>query len=272
MIRTLAIIAAAAMALSLMCLAGAGALGWRPEESWWRHFQHWDGFDPDWDDDDFSGVEVTRDLSWEGGDSLTFMAPGRITYTQAPEVSVRVTGPQSTVDRLEMKDGVLAGQRRRFRNTRIKVEVTAPAVTRFRINGSGDLAIKDFSQEELSVEINGSGDVTANGVARHTDVEIHGSGNADVSGIDGEEARVEIMGSGDVRIAPSNLAQVTIMGAGDVDLVSDTARVESTIMGSGRINRVSPSSAPTPVAPSQSASPRKTPAAKTEKAPESVAP
>jgi hypothetical protein len=273
MIRTLAIIAASGMVLSLMCFAGAGALGWRPEESWFRHFAHWDGFDSDRDDDDgFGGPQITREIPWSGGDRLTFTLPGRVHFTQGPEISVKVTGPQRKVEAMKIDDdGELKARHRRWSGDQFEIEITAPAVRRFKINGSADLEIENFAQDKLDVEVNGSGDVIARGAARRAEITINGSGNADLSGVTGEEARVEIMGSGEAKIAPSALAEVRIMGSGDVDLVSDTARVESKIYGSGRVNRVDPIDAP-PSETVQSTTPRKTPARKAEEAAPSVAP
>jgi Putative auto-transporter adhesin, head GIN domain len=269
MIRTLLVTAAGALALSVACFAGAAALGW-PAGFSVEDIRDLVDRGGDWEEPVDDGSRVTRDIPWEGGDSLTFNASGNVRYTQGPTARMTVTGPNALVDRLVMDGDELRVPGRRMRGARLDIVVTAPAVNSFTINGSGTLDIEGFEQDELEIDVNGSGKITAQGAARRIDVAIRGSGDVDVSRVAGAEVELQVMGSGDARIAPTELADIKIMGAGDVDLVSDTARVDSNIMGAGRVNRIT---APPPAlaAPPGEAA-RKAPAARPAEAPPSVAP
>ncbi|MEI9902925.1 MAG: hypothetical protein WDN06_02290 [Asticcacaulis sp.] len=50
---------------------------------------------------------VSRDLTWDGGDTLVLDVPADVTFTQGKTASVTVTGPSSLVDRVRLSDGRL---------------------------------------------------------------------------------------------------------------------------------------------------------------------
>ena len=107
MIRTLLIIAGAALVLAIASLSGAAGLVARDLDrnggSWVFH-----------DGDDViriesvageRGPDVSRTLAWTGGDRLSVNLPADVTFVQGPESGVVITGPQAIVDRVQIKDG-----------------------------------------------------------------------------------------------------------------------------------------------------------------------
>jgi hypothetical protein len=239
MIRTLLIVAAAGAVWAAVCFGGAAAVGWRPDLSGWN-------FDGGWDGDHDSrngGAQTTRDIPWQGGERLTFNFPGTVHYTQGPETKVTVTGPERAIEAIGINGGVFTLPHHRWAIEKFDIEVTAPGVARFNVNGPADLTIDNYAQDELRIEVNGPGNIIARGAARRVEATLRGPGEADLSAVAGDEARVEIMGPGDARIAPKKFADVTIMGPGIVYLENDTAQVRSRIMGPGEVRR-SPAPAP----------------------------
>ena len=110
MIRNFLIIAVAALVLSVVCLAGAFALGGRElAANGWT----WTIVDDDGDRVRFErvsgadapdpGPEVTRTLSWDGGDALTVAFSGNVRYVQGVKAVVTLTGPQCVCDALATK-------------------------------------------------------------------------------------------------------------------------------------------------------------------------
>lgn len=259
MIRTLLIVAGASLVLCVAAFAGAGALGGSDlrEHGWTWTFK----------DNDHGGSvrmergdqadqpEVTRDIAWTGGDSLEVDMPGQVVFTQGPDVKMTVTGPKPLVDALRLVGNRLTlteeGDRTervhvRWRRNgidgwsdtdRLRVTITAPNVTRFALNGSGDLDIRDYDQTAIDVAVNGSGEITARGRAQTAQVSISGSGDADLSDVQLRDATVTINGSGSVRAGPTGKADVTISGSGDLDLTRRPATLTQSVNGSGDVNQ-----------------------------------
>lgn len=253
MIRTLLIISGAALVLAIASLSGAAGLVARDLDRNGGSWVFQDG-------DDLIRIEtvtgerspaVTRTLAWTGGDRLSVNLPADVTYVQGPEAGVVITGSQTIVDRVQIKDGRLTADGPdeitvRWRaggfsawNDRdnLKIVVTAPAVTRFNLAGSQPLTIRDYDQPTLSIDISGSGDVTATGKTTTLDLDIAGSGEADLADLATTDATVGISGSGEARVAPTGTARLSIAGSGDITLTTRPAKLESNVSGSGDIHQ-----------------------------------
>ena len=257
MIRTLFIIAGAALVLALACLGGAAALGSRDlaANDWtWVISDDGDG------DDDFRmergrvGPEITRTLAWTGGEQLTIDLPVDVTYVQGDEAGVVVRGPKAAAERVRLVDGRLTmsssdeeergyirwgrgGIRVWSETERVRITVTAPSVSSFRIAGSGDLTIERYDRPSLALLVDGSGDVEApTGRTDKVDLRINGSGDVDLAGLAVRDATVDVAGSGEVRVGPTGAVDIDITGSGDVDLTRRPASVQQDISGSGDVS------------------------------------
>lgn len=273
MIRVLVLIAVAGFFVALLSLAGAAGLGgadiakngWRVPAFW--NSDNWNSSDDNssvnWD-----GPTATRDLTWDGDEEFEVSVPADITYTQGPVAKLTVEGPKEAVDRVIIDGGHLRFDTHRgYRNShgnRFKVTLTAPTVTRFKLEGSEHLTIADYKQDELEVRIAGSGNVTAKGEARRVELHVAGSGDADLGGVKADEVTVSIAGSGNATVAPKNSVEIHVAGAGDITLLTRPPNVEQHIAGSGHIIYRDPTpeetaaqqgTAPTPAAPATPASP-----------------
>lgn len=257
MIRTLFIIAGSAFLLCIVSFAGAAALGGRDffdeHGSTWIIEDREDGTSirRRAESDDPAEMETTRTVPWSGGETLTVELAADVTYVQGPAATVVITGPESAVARVRIDGGRLSladgperatvrvggGGIRGWSDTdRLQITVTAPSVTRFDLQGSSDVTLRDYDQDTLAVALAGSGDVTATGRTRALDLDITGSGDVDLSDLATTDATVDVSGSGQARIAPTGEADVSIGGSGDVDLTTRPARLIQDISGSGDVD------------------------------------
>lgn len=246
MIKSLFIIAGASFVLAAGCFAGAAAVGGGP---WWDHWGPWphgvwnihvrdDGKDEWVADHNFTadGAQTTREIAWNGGDRLDLDIGANVTFTQAPgPAKLTISGPSEAVQAVE-----LSGSHLQFKDDvddlgPLTVTLTAPNVHAFAINGSGDLAINGYDQDELDVDVTGSGNVTAKGKARALKLDISGSGDVDAGGLAADTADADISGSGKASIAPASAADLHISGDGEIDLMSHPAKLTSDVSGSGHI-------------------------------------
>lgn len=259
MTRTLLLIAGASFVLCVACLAGATALGWNELHGHhWRHGwnMHFGPRHMVWTDDEGGnatgvapGASGTRQIAWTGGDTLDIDVPGQVDYTQGPGPgSITVTGPADMVSHV-----VLSGSHLRLDDDaddwgEVHVTMTAPAVRRFDISGSDTLNIANFDQDQLIVDVSGSGDVTAKGRAREARIDISGDSRVDFGGLALDSVTASISGSGRASIAPKSLADLHISGSGEIVLLTHPAQLSSDVSGSGRIVEGQPQPATPPKA------------------------
>ena len=259
MIRNLTIVAVASFVLAVGCFAGAAALG-GPEL-----LKHGWNFPADWnidisddhdhvsvgrgsDNGDEGGDATSRDLVWSGGDALQIDVPAEVTFTQAAAGaggSVKVIGPKDLVDRVTLENGRLGLRdgdgdivfHARRDSDQLSIEVIAPGVRSFTVNGSGDLHLKAYDQPDLALEINGSGNVEAEGKAKKIDLRVSGSGEADLRSLDTGDAKIALAGSGEAHVAPHGATEVDVAGSGDVYLTSKPTVLSSNVAGSGEVHQ-----------------------------------
>jgi hypothetical protein len=259
MIRTSLIIAAAGLVLTLVCLGGAFALGGRDLAA---HGWSWTVFDREGHPIRFervrnaeahnAGPEVTRTLAWDGTDSLVVDFGGDVEYVQGSPAGVTVTGPETLVERIEITQGRIrlkdgeeqvylswddGGLRGWSPRDDLRIVVTAPDVTRFRLNGSGHIDIRAYDQDQMDLGISGSGEIEAEGRTRALTLDISGSGEVDLEALELADADVTVSGSGEARLGPTGRAAVAISGSGDVTLTRRPESLDSRVSGSGDIRQ-----------------------------------
>jgi hypothetical protein len=249
MIRTLAIIAVAGFLVSVVTISVAvgitgpqaiangawswGPFGWNDDHHHGSRFEittsHTSGDD---------GPQTTKDLPWTGGDSLDVDIPADVQYTQASgPAKVTVTGSQEAVADVKVENGRIRYSDDNDHDEHLTIAITAPSVSHFRMQSSGELAISGYKQDALDLNLEGDANVRASGEAKTTRLTISGSADADLGGIKTQAATVDIEGSGDATLAPTDAADVTLEGSGDVTLLTHPARLQSHISGSGRVHQ-----------------------------------
>jgi hypothetical protein len=260
MIRTLITIAFASFILAVACLAGAAALGGRDiAENGWTIPSQWQYRITE--RQGRNRVErvrpsetITRELTWNGGESLVLDLPVDVTYVQGAEARVVIEGPKDYAERITLEGGRfglagdvqidssdvtidLNGVRVLDASDRIRITVTAPKVSTFTVNGAGDLDIRNYDQPRLTVQVQGSGDVTGAGRSDALKLGIVGSGSIDLADIDARDAEVSTSGSGDTTVSARGVVKVAVAGSGDVSLRAKPASLTSEISGSGNVDQ-----------------------------------
>jgi hypothetical protein len=257
MIRVLVIIAVAGFLLSVVCIGGAVGLAGQAiaqgkVDPKWTNGQGWfpdsDGAGPVVELNG-SGVQGTRQVAWNGDDSLTINVPSEVTYTEGSNAGVTLTGPSNLIERIEVDDGRISLRGVRSRNYRgngnIKIAVVAPHVSRFEFNGAQKVQIRDYSQDDMRIQVNGASEVKGYGHAKSLDVELNGASKVDMEGLKLENAKVQMNGASDVTAGPTESADVEINGVGQATLLGQPKSLNREIHGLGSVTvRDSPTPAP----------------------------
>lgn len=99
------------------------------------------------------------------------------------------------------------------------INVNMPNIEAMRINGSGDAYIIGVDNDELDLNINGSGDMVVSGETKALDISINGSGDINMDQVMGEAVEISINGSGDVEFIGGSCTtlEIDIHGSGDVE-------------------------------------------------------
>lgn len=245
MIRSLVIVFVAALVTSVVCLAGAVALGGPVL----MHKGPW-SWNFDWDGDrrhvwrsGHGGAEVQRDFAW-AGTTLEVNAPAEIDYVQAAgPAKLTIRGPAGELDRVRVENGRISVADGGFRDwDELRITLSAPDVHAFDLNGANKLRITGYDQPELSVTVSGQADVSAAGKTRTVNVRVSGAGETDLADLKTAGASIEISGAGQATVAPTDWAKVEISGMGDVNLLTKPARLETHVSGAGRIRQPGQSS------------------------------
>ena len=105
------------------------------------------------------------------------------------------------------------------------------------VSGSVNVEIAELMASSAEVEVNGSGNITYNGmkISKKLDAAINGSGNIAING-KVDVVNIEIRGSGNLtgKVDCDNVT-ATIKGSGDVKLSGDIKAHYTTVTGSGRV-------------------------------------
>ena len=253
MARSLAVVAAAGIGASVICLSLASVFSpyrelsfpyfsSRPpnESGWWRS-RPWDGRMPFAE----SGEIVTREFSWNGGDHAEIWIPAAVYYQPGPAWRVTAKGPESSVEHLRIEAGQIFfdGSLTYPHRSSLEVRITGPALASIGLKGGGNLILENIAQVALELNLMGNGSVSGQGTVEKLELQIFGSGNADLAKLATEDIEANIFGSGNADVAPTGDVEVSIFGSGDVRLHTHPRNVSTKTFGSGRTIQLDPDKA-----------------------------
>ncbi|AYG59843.1 GIN domain-containing protein [Rhizobium jaguaris] len=178
-------------------------------------------------------------LPFAAGDSLAIDLPASVHYQPGDKAETIVSGDPALLDHVRMDGGKLSldcdpG----WLESRLDVSLSGPAITEWKLLGSGDLTLSEINQPRLRLSIRGSGSVAATGATETVGLNISGSGAARLKNLTAKSAQIEVRGSGDVQLTAQSDADVSISGSGNVELFGRPILRRSEIKGSGHIEQV----------------------------------
>lgn len=169
-------------------------------------------------------------------------AAATITYGTTQKVSVTGYGNLVPVYETKLIAGVLHlrfKEGHRIRNSNIRVAIEIPTLSYLRVNGSGNMTARNFSQGDmLEAYVNGSGDLLVEQSQFNKAVyQVNGSGILHANTTEAINVNAEIHGSGKIDLRVSGELDASISGSGVIDYWGNPAAVNTQVSGSGRINK-----------------------------------
>ncbi|MDN0083484.1 DUF2807 domain-containing protein [Crenobacter sp. SG2305] len=188
-----------------------------------------------------SGPARSEERKMPAYSGITIEAPVRMSYTVGERSTLKVTAPS---DVLPLLSTTLEGGRLVVKlngsvvmNQPILIEATGSSgLESVNLVGAGDFNASGLAGRTLSIEVSGSGNVTASGRSGRVEARISGSGEVDVSALQANAVSVEVSGSGNVKAYASQAAQVALLGSGDVRVYGKPAQRSVSRVGSGQVS------------------------------------
>ncbi len=130
---------------------------------------------------------------------------------------------------------------RKRRSGPLAIDITMPELEEISINGSGDAEVIGIDNEEIVLNVHGSGDLYVTGRSDNVEIELHGSGDIEMDEVRGDAVDIEVHGSGNVEFSGGTCDNINIEieGSGDVDarnLICLSANVDVEGSGNTRIH------------------------------------
>ena len=158
---------------------------------------------------------------------------------QEKERSVVVIGDENIVPLIRTEvigDTLHIGCRASYQTkSPIRVGVSVPDLIDLTVTGAADVVISNLEQDNTSIQVGGSGTVTATGRVRQLKLRASGSGDIFAVSLQADTVDAKCSGSGDISTTALRSAILKVSGSGDIKLHGESASVSLAATGSGAV-------------------------------------
>lgn len=118
---------------------------------------------------------------------------------------------------------------------KVAVAVVLPGIDEVSVRGSADVALLDLVQDAVELDIQGSGDIFAQGTVGSLRADIAGSGSVKAKALIVERAVLKVAGSGDIKAQVREKVKAHVSGSGDIKIFGSPIQRDTNVSGSGDI-------------------------------------
>nr|MBX2817750.1 DUF2807 domain-containing protein [Saprospiraceae bacterium] len=179
--------------------------------------------------DSINGIEgegpiITQELDIDEFEGIELDGSYDVIVRQGNEQFVEAEGHANIIDRLrtDVSGGIwlIDLLRGSYRNLRLTIYITTPALNSIRNTASGDIRVESMEVDRLDLELDGSGDIEVTEfltIAEELYIEADGSGNIEVEDLVTQELNIQMDASGDIDLGgTADFADIDISGSGDL--------------------------------------------------------
>lgn len=186
-----------------------------------------------------NGVKANEVRSITAFQNLQITGSVDVFFQQAPTTHLEISGDQNILPliKTEVRAGTLKiyAEKSYQPSLPLVIQVSGPSLQVVSLDGAGDVQLDKINGNSLKLDVNGSGDVKAQGQVSTFSAGISGSGNIDAQKLSSNNAQVSITGSGDIKVTAKQHLKASITGSGDIQYYGNPTHVEPSILGSGDI-------------------------------------
>jgi hypothetical protein len=158
-------------------------------------------------------------------------------------ISVEVSGDADLVDKVKtaVADGTLVISTPELRNmnrrdTHLHATVTAPDLGKISISGTGAIKVTGIANDELLLDLSGTGALTAVGSTGLLKVRVGGTGEVSGKDLNARDLRVDIGGTGSARLNATRSVEARVTGTGSVSVHGHPTQVKKSVSGVGHVH------------------------------------
>jgi hypothetical protein len=177
---------------------------------------------------------ITREIPWDGSRSLTLGVPAKVRYVQGEPASITARGQHRSVSTLVV-DGGHVHDKLLHTGAMLELEVRAPAISHFELNGGSSLTIEGYDQETLSVSTQGRATVQATGRVRGATVTMQGRSDVNLTRLSMESLDGKVGGTGTLVAGPTRVANLEVRNLASAVLLSRPAELNTRLLDEGRV-------------------------------------
>lgn len=118
---------------------------------------------------------------------------------------------------------------------KVVVGVVLPTLAEASIRGSADVTLIDLAQPSLELDIQGSGDIYAQGQVDTLRADISGSGSVKAKRLKARNAVLKVAGSGDIKASVLERVKARVAGSGDIKIFGNPPQRDTQVAGSGDV-------------------------------------
>ncbi|MCI5131868.1 MAG: DUF2807 domain-containing protein [Candidatus Electrothrix sp. EH2] len=167
--------------------------------------------------------------------------PGNVTlqFRKDKKNSAVVTADQAVVPTIKttVENGILFVGIKESISTRTALQLflNADEIFSLRVKGVSKVAIENIATDRLRLELDGSGEILAQGNVRELEAIISGSGDLKTGNLVTQQCTVRIDGVGDAAVYVTDFLNAEINGVGDIIYSGNPSKVVKNINGTGDI-------------------------------------
>lgn len=187
-----------------------------------------------------SGQLTTESRPVSGFTKVELSGTGELTIEKTGTESLSISAEDNLLPRLtsEVSNGTLSlgtePNTTIVPTKPITYSLTVKDLNGLAVSGSGNIQVQNVTTAALSIEISGSGTITAGGAVNDQDLEISGSGRYQAEQLTSKIANVRISGSGSASVLATEALDVQISGSGTLTY-SGNPQIKQEISGSGKL-------------------------------------
>lgn len=117
------------------------------------------------------------------------------------------------------------------------VDVSVPSLSVLDLSGDGQITVTGIGAPRLTVQVSGSGLLTASGTVTQLDVVLSGAGQAQLSQLTARHVHAAVTGSGLIQVTATASLNAEVPGTGAITYRGDPSQVTSSVTGTGVITR-----------------------------------
>jgi hypothetical protein len=186
---------------------------------------------------------VTQPRDVAAFDAVDIRGAAKIDVTAGPAHSLVIEGSQKAVDamvsRVEGSKLVIEdrdGWMWQGRKGSLQLRITAPELKALTVSGAGEVTLGGMNGGDLSLAVQGAGDLKGSGSVAQLTAQLSGAGSLDLSALTATNANVVVNGAGNMELNVTGSLVATVNGVGNIHYRGNPAQVQTAMNGVGSIS------------------------------------